>query len=163
MEELSVINATWKVAFDPAFGGPAKPVTYRRLSDWSKDTDSLIKYYSGSAVYSCEFKVEKEAGQQYFIDLGDIACVAELKVNGISCGVTWTRPYRLNITEAMHSGSNQLDIEVTNTWANRLIGDQRLPEEKRITRTTAPFRLEGKVLNEAGLLGPVRILKTKAD
>jgi hypothetical protein len=63
----------------------------------------------------------------------------------------------------MHSGSNQLDIEVTNTWANRLIGDQRLPEEKRITRTTAPFRLEGKVLNQAGLLGPVRILKTKAD
>lgn len=64
----------------------------------------------------------------------------------------------MDITQALKSGTNQLEIEVTNTWHNRLVGDQQLPENKRITWTTAPFRLEGKPLLEAGLFGPVKLL-----
>ncbi|WP_235012336.1 glycosyl hydrolase [Pedobacter africanus] len=160
LHQLSTINAAWKVAFDPAYGGPAKPVVFKALSDWSKHPDSLIRYYSGTAVYTSNFKIKKEAGQAYFLDLGNVGCIAEVKMNGISCGVTWTSPYRVNITAALRSGNNQLRIEVTNTWANRLMGDQHLPENKRITKTTATLRLEGKPLNEAGLLGPVRVFKT---
>ncbi|MNT23449.1 hypothetical protein D3C72_1588680 [compost metagenome] len=63
----------------------------------------------------------------------------------------------MDISKALKAGKNQLIIEVSNTWANRMIGDQRLPENKRITKTTAPYRLEGKPLLEAGLLGPVSI------
>ena len=69
----------------------------------------------------------------------------------------WTAPHRLDISKAIKKGENKIEIEVTNTWANRLIGDSKLPEDKRITKTTAPFRLEGNPLNPAGLLGPVLI------
>ena len=163
LQQLSSITDGWKVAFDPAYGGPAKPVVFKELTDWSKHPDSLIRYYSGTAVYTSNFKIKKEAGQQYYLDLGNAGCMAEVKLNGIFCGIAWTSPYRVNITAAMRNGNNQLSIEVTNTWANRLIGDQGLPENKRITKTTAPFRLEGKPLNEAGLLGPVRVFKTLED
>ncbi|MDP3912529.1 MAG: hypothetical protein Q8R96_02185 [Bacteroidota bacterium] len=57
----------------------------------------------------------------------------------------------------LKQGENKLEIAVTNTWANRLKGDHDLPEEKRITWTTAPYRLEGKPLLPAGLFGPVVI------
>ena len=83
--------------------------------------------------------------------------MADVTINGVSCGILWTPPYRLDISKAIKKGTNIITIAVVNTWANRLIGDSKLPENKRITKTTAPFRLEGKPLNPAGLLGPVII------
>jgi len=52
-----------------------------------------------------------------------VANIAEIKLNGISCGVAWTSPYRVEITRALRHGENKLAIGVTNTWANRIIGD----------------------------------------
>jgi len=72
--------------------------------------------------------------------------------------VAWTPPYRVEITGAVRSGSNDLEVRVTNTWANRLIGDQALPESQRVTWTSAPDRLGRGPLLRAGLLGPVRIM-----
>jgi len=71
--------------------------------------------------------------------------------------VAWTYPYRVNISKALKQGKNELKIEVTNTWANRLTGDQALPEKDRITWTNAPYRLDNKLL-PAGLLGTVKLV-----
>jgi len=86
-----------------------------------------------------------------------VADIAEVWVNGVNCGVAWTKPYRVEITKALRNGNNELRIGVTNTWANRLIGDHRLPEEKRVTWTNAPYRLDGNLV-EAGLMGEVKII-----
>ena len=70
----------------------------------------------------------------------------------------WTRPYQIEMTKALKKGANNLELEVANTWANRLIGDNRLLAEKRVTWTTAPFRLSGKPLLPAGLIGRVSLI-----
>ncbi len=67
----------------------------------------------------------------------------------------WTPPYRVDITKALRPGKNELRIEVTNTWFNRLKGDLLLPEKERITQTNAPFWAKDKPLLPAGLFGPV--------
>ena len=95
------------------------------------------------------------------MDLGKIANLAEVTINGKECGTIWTFPYKVAISEALKKGKNTIEIKITNTWANRLIGDEKLPKEERLTWTTAPFRLEGEPLLKAGLLGPVVILKEK--
>lgn len=154
---LRTLSADWKVSFDPAYGGPSDPLIFKELKDWSKDADSLVRYYSGTAVYTKSFSNKGNKNKEIWVDLGSVANIAEVKVNGISCGTVWTAPYRVEISKALRKGNNEISIAVSNTWANRLIGDQRLPENKRITKTTAPFRLEGKPLLEAGLLGPVVI------
>jgi hypothetical protein len=69
----------------------------------------------------------------------------------------------VNITNALHQGKNELSIEVVNTWRNRLIGDHHLPEDKRFTHTNAPYRLNGRPLLEAGLIGPVSIEISKSN
>lgn len=158
---LQTLSGDWKVAFDPVYGGPSKPVVFKVLKDWSKEVDSLISYYSGTAVYTKSFINEENKNKEFWLDLGAVANIAEVKVNGISCGTVWTAPYRVDISKALRKGKNEISIAVTNTWANRLIGDQRLPEDKRITKTNAPFRLQGKPLLEAGLLGPVVIQTLK--
>ena len=151
------ISKNWQAKFDTAYGGPSEPVRYNELSDWTKSADSLVKYYSGTAVYTRNFIFNGSPNDKVWIDLGEFSSIAEVKINGINCGTVWTAPHRLEISKALKKGENKIEIEVTNTWANRLIGDSKLPEDKRITKTTAPFRLEGKPLNPAGLLGPVVI------
>ena len=96
-----------------------------------------------------------------WLDLGTISNIAEVTVNGINCGTIWTFPYKADISEALKKGKNSIEIKITNTWANRLIGDEKLPKEERLTWTTATFRLQEGILLKAGLLGPVTIVKEK--
>jgi hypothetical protein len=68
----------------------------------------------------------------------------------------------VNATDALRDGGNELVVEVTNTWHNRLVGDSRLPPERRTTRTNVT-NSEGRPWSqlepvESGLFGPVRIV-----
>jgi len=161
VETVSIMNLSgeWKVQFDPTFGGPSEPVTFAELTDWSKNADDRIRFYSGTATYNKIFEWDNiiVSGEHLWLDLGAFANMAEVKLNGQPCGICWTAPFRVRIDQALKQGENKLEIAVTNTWANRIIGDHALPEEKRLTWTTAPYRLEGKPLLPAGLFGPVRI------
>jgi len=157
LKPLSLLEGNWKVVFDAKAGGPATPVIFKTLSSWHNHIDTLINYYSGTATYIKTFQYKLKKEEKVWLDLGRVANLAEVKVNGISCGIVWTPPYLVDISKAIRKGENELKVEVTNTWANRLMGDQRLPVNKRITQTTAPYRLEGKPLQEAGLFGPVQL------
>ena len=94
-----------------------------------------------------------------FLDLGRVRNVAEVTLNGRRLGICWTAPWRLEVTGVLRPGANHLVIEVTNLWANRMIGDGRLPPEKRICRCSLP-PLNGPLL-ESGLLGPVRLVDAR--
>ncbi len=154
---IASIKTNWKVKFDTAYGGPNSVINFPTLSDWTKNKDSAICYYSGTAVYQNTFNWNGN-DKTILLQLGDVENIAQVKINGIDCGTAWTYPYQVDISKAIKKGINQLSISVTNTWANRLIGDSHLPENKRITNTTAPFRLLGKPLLAAGLLGSVNII-----
>jgi hypothetical protein len=71
----------------------------------------------------------------------------------------WCAPWRIDITDALKSGNNELEIEVANLWPNRLIGDANKPQDKRFTWTIQghPYKAKSKLL-ESGLLGPVQLL-----
>jgi hypothetical protein len=80
-------------------------------------------------------------------------------LNDKRLGICWTPPARLEVTDILRPGANTLVVEVTNLWANRMIGDGKLPPEKRICRSCLP-PMKGEPL-ESGLLGPVRIIQAK--
>ena len=92
------------------------------------------------------------------LDLGNVRELAEVKVNGKSCGVVWCPPFRVDVTDAVKFGENKLQVEVVNFWPNRLIGDASLPKEQRLTRTNIRKLTAQTPLEPAGLLGPVRLL-----
>ena len=156
---IKALNKPWQVKFDPAFGGPAQPVTFNGLSDWSQNADTTIKYYSGTASYRQTIQlVHADLKGHVWLDLGKIANIAHVYVNDVDCGVVWTAPFKVELGKALHLGSNNIVIEVSNTWANRLIGDSKLPAAKRVTQTTAPYRLGNGPLLPAGLVGPVSLI-----
>jgi hypothetical protein len=150
------LTGSWTVHFDPAWGGPAS-VEFNELQDWTQRPEEGIKYYSGSAVYVKQFDVKDKApGKRYFLDLGVVKNIAEVKLNGKKLGIVWTAPWRIEITQVLKSTNNTLEIEVVNCWPNRLIGDAALPKEKRLTHTNIEFKKETPLL-PSGLLGPVTI------
>jgi hypothetical protein len=150
----------WEVSFDPKWGGP-EHIVFASLDDWSQRPEPRIKYYSGNAVYQKTFELPDgtpTAGRKYFLDLGDVKNLARVRLNGRDLGVVWCAPWRVEVTGALVGGTNRLEIEVANLWPNRLIGDQSLPAEKRLTWTTLnPYQKDSPLL-PSGLLGPVRIL-----
>jgi hypothetical protein len=154
------LTGPWKVKFSEALGGPKAPVSFDSLASWTSHPEFGVRHYSGTAIYSASFDhAMLKDGATVWLDLGKVANLATIYVNGISCGVAWTPPYRVDVTAALKHGKNDVTIEVTNTWANRLAGDHTLTEDRRVTWTRAPFRLQGKPLLEAGLLGPVTLCK----
>ncbi|WP_300597204.1 glycosyl hydrolase [Niabella sp.] len=160
IKKRMAITGSWNLTFDPAFGGLQTAVPMRVLKSWDTFDEPAVKYYSGTAVYKNQFEWENTSpGRPVWLELDSLYNLASVTVNGIDCGTIWTPPYRLDISKAVKKGMNTLEIAVTNTWANRLAGDQQLPEEKRETWTTAPIRLQEKTLLPAGLKGEVRIVQ----
>ena len=154
------VTGPWEVSFDPQWGGPAA-VTFGSLVDWTSRAEPGIKYYSGKAVYRKTISLASGAmtpGGKYYLDLGLVKNLARVRLNGRDLGVVWCYPWRVNISDAIRAGDNQLEIEVADLWPNRLIGDQSLPTEKRFTWVSRnPFNSKSKLL-PSGLLGPVTIL-----
>jgi hypothetical protein len=162
-ESVQTLDENWELQFDPSFHGPKERIKINKLFDWSTSENENVKYYSGTTTYQKELIWKGKTKDKIWLDLGIIANIAEVSINGKDCGTLWTYPYKLDISEALKKGKNTLVIKITNTWANRLMGDQKVPKEERLTWTTAPFRLEGKELLKAGLLGPVTIVKEKIE
>jgi hypothetical protein len=155
------LGGPWRVTFDPKWGGPAS-AQFDSLVSWPERTEPGIKYYSGTAVYRKEFEIPAVAGNRPLqLDLGNVRELAEVKVNGKSCGSVWAPPFRIDISHAMKPGVNQLEIEVVNFWPNRIIGDQFLPETERLTRTNIRQLTRRSPLMPSGLMGPVRLLARK--
>lgn len=154
-------SSTWTVHFVPAIN-PEEPVdyTFDRLYAWNESQDPFIRFFSGTATYKTSFQWSPDrSGAEAVLDLGRVCNMAHVYVNGKDLGLLWKEPYRMDISEALVEGDNTLEIKVTNSWGNRLIGDSALPMEERATRTSWEFYSPDDPLPASGLLGPVRILR----
>ncbi len=157
---LAPLTGPWTVQFDPKAGGPTSPVEFAELVDWTKRPEAGIKYYSGTALYAKSFRVPVAlVGQnnRLFLDLGKVAVIGRVRLNGQVLSTLWTPPYRVDITGCVKPGDNALEVEVVNLWPNRMIGDKNRPPAERVTWSTwDPFKADSPLL-ESGLLGPVTL------
>jgi len=185
------LEGPWAVAFDPKWGGPEKPVSFGKLEDWTGREEPGVKYYSGTASYRKAFDLlaVNAPGKPVFeVDLGVVNHLAHVTINGKDLGVVWCAPWRVTVPAGLlKAKENQLIIEVTNVWANRLIGDEQEPPDciwspghqgfggflqefpdwflkgkprpsrGRRTFTTWNYFSKTSPLVPSGLLGPVRI------
>jgi hypothetical protein len=173
------------VTFQPNRGAPAN-LTLSELVSLHKHSDLVVRYFSGIATYTHAFDVPAgflSQGKRVFLDLGRVQVSAEVLVNSRDLGILWKPPYRVDVTDAVHVGTNRLEVRVASLWCNRLIGDESLPLENeynprnrsierlpewfakgqpkpaggRTTFTTWRFYTKEDPLLESGLLGPVRL------
>ena len=172
--KLTTLSGPWTLNFPPNWGAPAS-VQMAKLTSWTDSADAGVKYFSGTATYTKTVTVPfswLRPGQHVWIDLGKVRDIAEVKVNGKSVGLVWAPPYRVDVSGALKPGVNKLEIEVTNEWTNRQIGDRLLPADKHILATPpVPVRAGGgggggfgpspQAPPESGLLGDVTFIATR--
>ena len=155
--ETTVIHipTPWKVRFND------KNVL-DKLTSWSENTDNDVKYFSQTANYDNTFKVSSlDKSAKYVIDLGDVKNIAEVIVNGKNMGTAWKKPFKLDVSAAEKAGNNTIQVKVTNTWVNRLIGDAQPDVKIKTTFTTMPFYRGQEPLLPSGLIGEVKIIMIK--
>ena len=177
---LAVENP-WNVEFQNY--GFDTTLVFTELVDWKDHDAEEIKYYSGTAKYTTTFNLGEEyfsARKKILLNLGRVSVAARIYINDEELAVLWKFPFSLDATKALKEGENKLRVEVTNTWTNRLIGDENYPNEtgysinleympewytnnekpvlgKRKTFCAYPFYKKGDPLESSGLLGPVSI------
>lgn len=160
------------------------------LIDWKDHTNEQLRYFSGTGTYVTSFDLPvdlKREDLKIQLDLGEVSIAAVVWINGIEKGTLWMPPFSIDIADVVKAGVNELKIEVTNQWSNKLIGDERfpandggyklgphgqtnltmpdwyvknepLPTGQRTTFTTAPFYTASDDLMPSGLKGPVQLI-----
>lgn len=77
--------------------------------------------FSGACVYETEVDLEEPApGGRYFLEIPEIYDCAEITVNQKTAGMRCGRPYRLEVTEQLHSGRNTIMITTSSTLVWKL-------------------------------------------
>ncbi|MDE6637534.1 MAG: hypothetical protein K2K32_04780 [Muribaculaceae bacterium] len=122
------VNGTWTISFPDA-----GVITTDSLFLWQNSENPDIKYFSGTATYSISLNIPKKLSKsktdRIVLSLGDVKDMASVKVNGIQMPLTWKMPFECDITDAVKDGENKIEIDVTNLWPNRMIGDELEPDD----------------------------------
>jgi hypothetical protein len=161
--EHQPITGPWTVSFDPKRGGPDKPLRFDQLTDWTGHDHPGIRAYSGKAVYRSTFRLDAIPSDRTIgLALGEIRGVgiARVKLNGHNLGTTWRPPFRVETGDALRAGGNTLEITVFNSWHNRVMADDPLPKDQRLTRTNIRVEKTGRFQwkpEPSGLIGPVSL------
>jgi (4-O-methyl)-D-glucuronate---lignin esterase len=156
----------WRARFTDRLDSPLE-ITFDKLVSWSSHTHPDVKYYSGTATYILDFAVTPELLKGWArLDLGEVRDLVEVRLNDIDLGVLWKPRFEVAISQALRVGQNKLELAVTNTWRNRIIGDYGKPDHERKAFVVPRLRKgeewlpggPGTELSPAGLLGPVKVV-----
>ncbi len=102
----------------------------------------VLNHYSGGVRYRKEVTLGSlQTGELATLDLGRVSATAEVFVNGKSVGVRVASPWIFDLTDAVQSGTNTIEVLVYNTLSNHY--------------QTIPSSYRGDPVS--GLLGPVRL------
>jgi hypothetical protein len=134
--------------------------------------DERTRYFSGTAMYTRSIDVSaafREPGGRVLLDFGaaqpverealpggtmrgnsfaaliapPIREAATVFVNDRRAGSIWAPPYRVDVTDLLRPGANEVRIEVYNTAINQLAEGGRLPDVAAVTdRYGQRFRLQ---------------------
>jgi len=152
------LTGPWTLEFPAGRGAPAA-MELNELTCWTKLKPKGAQVFSGTARYTRDIDVPEDfvnGGHKLELDLGQVAEVAEVSVNGKPKGVTWKPPYRVDVTGLLKTGSNRIEVKVTNLWNNRIVGDLRYPDAGEFAKTNMKHKFTAETeLLRSGLIGPV--------
>lgn len=127
----TAVRGAWDVEFHPKLDNNFS-LQFDQLADFKYNTDKRVMYFSGTAIYRKTVDIKEgdlADADVIYLSLGKVCDIARVRINGKDAGVWWYAPYRKNIAGLLKAGKNEIEIEVTNNWANRLIGDEQEPAD----------------------------------
>lgn len=159
------INGAWNLHFTE--GGPQLPadLEMKNLVSWTSLSDTNAVAFSGSGVYTINFRLPAKNAKEYLLDLGKVGESARVWINGKDAGIVWSNPFRVRVGQYLKPGTNTMKIEVANLMANRVrdmdrkgIQWRKYHEINFVNNHYKPFDASKWEPMASGLLGPVRLI-----
>lgn len=82
--------------------------------DW---TLQGLETWSGAVAYMQDLVIEEIPSGRLILDLGEVRGTVEVEVNGCLVGERFCAPWRFNVTNAVHTGTNAIRVTVFNSLA----------------------------------------------
>jgi hypothetical protein len=153
---LAVLPGPWQVSFGPMQGEKFSG-KWDNLENLTKSTDARVAAFAGEVVYRTSFDFSaSSAREEIILDLGQVHGTAEVRLNGRSLGHRWWGQRRFDLTGAVTTGRNELEIVVGTALFNYVRSLRDNPMARAWTEKAEPGE-------PSGLLGPVRILAATAS
>jgi hypothetical protein len=131
------VAGPWRVEFSSPVEKVA-PMTLGALGSLTEQADPAVKYFAGTVTYVGTFEVAAEdVGRPVVVHLGEVHSMARVWVNGVDHGVVWHKPFQVE-ARGVKAGVNELRVAVTNSWHNRLVGDEQHPADVEFGRDRGP-------------------------
>lgn len=149
----------WTLSFPSGWGAPAS-IPVKKFQSWTEMEDAGIRYFSGTATYRSELRLAADPAReqrQVWLNLGKVEEIASVVVNGKPVQTLWREPFVVRVDPYLHAGANSVEIEVTNPWTNRLIGDQQPGAAQHYTHTNVRAYTKNSPLLPSGLLEPITV------
>lgn len=147
----------WTLSFPNGWGAPPS-IPVQQFQSWTQSTDPGIRYFSGTATYRTTLNMPAallSAQRQIWLNLGRVREIAAVTVNAVPVQTLWREPFLVRIDSQLHAGENTVEIQVTNLWPNRLIGDRQPSATVHYTHTNVRAYTRDSPLLPSGLLDPV--------
>jgi hypothetical protein len=157
LRSVDLPASQWTIAFQADRGAPEGPQRLENFQSWTESPDAGVRYFSGTAKYRTDVDVRRAAGERVYLSLTDVREICTVRINGKRADTLWARPYRLDITDRLVQGRNSVELDVTNLWPNRIIGDAQPSATRTYTKTNIRKYTASSPLLPSGLIGPVSI------
>ena len=140
------ITGPWQVEFPEGWGAPPR-VTFDRLISWTDHPNPGVKYFSGTATYRIPFHMPSGYAARDFalyLDLGRVAVIAEVKLNGRDLGILWKPPFRTNYANAAggserSGGPRREPMAEQADWRRQTSARLRMDSEFPARQSGGPF------------------------
>lgn len=162
------LNNNWHLHF--TMGGPFIPADHElnKFQNWTELNDTACQSFSGTGAYSTKFFMQKLNPKGYLLELGKVNEAAKIIINGKEAGISWSLPFRMDISNFVKQGENSITIEVSNLMANhiRSMDQHKIPWRKYheinfVNINYKNFDASGWSVQPSGLEGPVTITELK--
>jgi hypothetical protein len=147
----------WTITFQKDRGAPSGAQKLPGFTSWTEWPDAGVRYFPGTATYRTDFDGRHAAGDRILVALTDLHEICTVRINGKPAGVIWAMLYQLDVTGVLKDGTNTLELDVTNLWPNRIIGDAQPSNTHAYTSTNIRKYTASSPLLPSGLIGPVTI------
>lgn len=120
------------------------------LQDFKDMKDPSFRNFMGTVTYTSTVTLEGKSLPK-FINLGTVADICELKVNGVDAGTKWFGERVYDVSKLLKEGENTIEVKVTTRMGNYM---QSLKDNKVASRFVIK---RGQPYVPAGLVGPVKL------
>ena len=172
LPEPLLVSGSWKMKLE-GHGFETFETTCDSLTSWTDQPRT--RHFSGTGRYEISFDVPADKLTEkslVWLDLGQVGNLAEVELNGQPVGVAWMEPHRLDVTQALRAGKNQLVVRVSNALINYVSGLKQPTEvpielQARLGKANREAYPEGDAARQemaetdlpvSGLLGPVQLV-----